>query len=88
VCRELTKRFEEIVRGTARELAERFATAPKGEVTLVLGPGSARGDESATAAAISALEELVGAGVSRRQAANLVARLTGLPRNRLYRASL
>ena len=36
VCRELTKQFEEVVRGTAAELAERFATPPKGEITLVL----------------------------------------------------
>ena len=42
VCRELTKRFEEVVRGTAAELAERFAAPPKGEITLVLGPGAAR----------------------------------------------
>ena len=37
VCRELTKRFEEVVRGTAGELAERFAEPPKGEITLVVG---------------------------------------------------
>ena len=42
VCRELTKRFEEVVRGTAAELAERFGAPPKGEITLVLGPGAAR----------------------------------------------
>src|SRR4051794_32533352 len=41
VCRELTKRFEEVVRGTAAEVAERFAVPPKGEVTLVLGAGAA-----------------------------------------------
>ena len=39
VCRELTKRFEEVVRGTAAELAERFAEPPKGEITLVVGAG-------------------------------------------------
>ena len=37
VCRELTKRFEEVVRGPARELAARFAEPPKGEVTIVFG---------------------------------------------------
>jgi len=36
VCREMTKRFEEVARGTAAELAARFATAPKGEVVVVL----------------------------------------------------
>src|SRR5205085_1816505 len=44
VCRELTKRFEEVARGTAAELAERYAVPPKGEITLVLGPGAAIDD--------------------------------------------
>src|SRR5438045_901374 len=39
VCRELTKRFEEVLRGSAAELAARFTEAPKGEITLVLAPG-------------------------------------------------
>jgi 16S rRNA (cytidine1402-2'-O)-methyltransferase len=40
VARELTKMHEEMVRGTASELAERFAEkAPKGEVTVVFAPG-------------------------------------------------
>jgi 16S rRNA (cytidine1402-2'-O)-methyltransferase len=85
VCRELTKRFEEVVRGTAAELAERFASPAKGEVTLVLGPREVRPDE---ASALEAMSELVDAGVPRRRAAELVSRLTGVARNRLYRASL
>jgi 16S rRNA (cytidine1402-2'-O)-methyltransferase len=86
VCRELTKRFEEIGRGSVAELAERFAGEVKGEVTLVLGPEAvSAGDEEA---AVAAVAELVAAGVARRQAADVVARLTGAPRNRLYRGSL
>ena len=43
VCRELTKVHEEIVRGSAAELAARYADAPpRGEVVLVLGPAIAR----------------------------------------------
>jgi 16S rRNA (cytidine1402-2'-O)-methyltransferase len=39
VCRELTKLHEEISRGTAAELAERYRERPlKGEVVLVIGP--------------------------------------------------
>jgi 16S rRNA (cytidine1402-2'-O)-methyltransferase len=88
VCRELTKRFEEVVRGLPAELAERFAEPPKGEVTLVLGPAAEpRGDVS-EADASSAVAELVAAGTPRRAAADVVARLTGVPRNRLYRGSL
>ena len=94
VCRELTKRFEEIVRGSARELAERFSEAPKGEVTLVVaagaagsaaeGPGAAGGEEDA----IAVVAELAGSGFPRSRAAELVAGLTGIARNRLYRGSL
>ncbi|MGI9111786.1 MAG: 16S rRNA (cytidine(1402)-2'-O)-methyltransferase [Gaiellaceae bacterium] len=85
VCRELTKRFEEVGRGTAAELLELFSDAPKGEVTLVIGGGVAKVEETA---AIEAVRELVGAGVPRRQAANVVARLLSLSRNTLYRESL
>ena len=86
VCRELTKRFEEVARGTAAELAERFDTPPKGEITLVLGPGAATaGDEDS---ALAAVAELVAAGVPRRRAAGIVSGLVGIPRNRLYKQSL
>jgi 16S rRNA (cytidine1402-2'-O)-methyltransferase len=86
VCRELTKRFEEVGRGTVAGLAERFTEPLKGEVTLVLGAGARGGGDADSAAA--AVGELVAAGAARRQAADVVARLTGVPRNRLYRESL
>jgi len=87
VCRELTKRFEEVARGSAREVAERFAAPPKGEITLVVGGGGGpvAADE---APALAAVAELTEAGVPRRQASELVARLTGVSRNRLYRGTL
>ena len=88
VCRELTKRFEEVVRATAAEAAERFREAPKGEVTVVIGPSAAELDRDAGGDAAAAVGELVAAGLPRRRAAELVSRLTGVPRNRLYRSSL
>jgi 16S rRNA (cytidine1402-2'-O)-methyltransferase len=89
VCRELTKRFEEVVRGPASEVAERFETRPKGEITLVLGPGASRDVErEGEDEALAAVAELVEAGVPRRQAAEVVARLVGIPKNRLYKRSL
>jgi 16S rRNA (cytidine1402-2'-O)-methyltransferase len=86
VCRELTKRFEEVVRGPAARVARRFATPPKGEVTLVIGPPAERAGDDA--AALEAVAELVRSGTPRRKAADVVARLTGVPKNRLYRESL
>lgn len=88
VCRELTKRFEEVVRGTAAEVAERFAEPPKGEITLVVGPAAVTRSEPAEGDALAAVSELVEAGVSRKRAAEIVSRLTGVARNRLYRGSL
>ena len=93
VCRELTKAHEEIVRGSAAELAAQYAEAPpRGEVVLVLGAASskAEGDElgsgSAEPAGLSALQRLVEAGAKPRKAATIVAELTGGSANELYRA--
>jgi 16S rRNA (cytidine1402-2'-O)-methyltransferase len=80
VCRELTKLHEEVARGTAAELAERFAEPPKGEVTLVLAAGAAR-DAAVDTRALRELAEHVGA----TRAAALAAALSGRPRNELYR---
>jgi len=87
VCRELSKRFEEVARGSARELAGRFEQAPKGEITLVIGPAAAESAEKEEAAT-AAVAELIGAGLPRRHAVELVAKLTGVARNRLYGRSL
>jgi 16S rRNA (cytidine1402-2'-O)-methyltransferase len=87
VCRELTKRFEEVVRGPAAELARRFDAPPKGEVTLVIGPALAAADPR-PAGAPAAVARLVAAGVPRKVAVDVVAGLTGSARNELYRASL
>jgi 16S rRNA (cytidine1402-2'-O)-methyltransferase len=87
VCRELTKRFEEVVRGSAREVADHFTVAPKGEVTVVVGP-AAKSAAVEEGKALEAVAELIAAGVPRRLAADVVARLAGVPRNTLYRGSL
>ncbi|HZO34964.1 MAG TPA: SAM-dependent methyltransferase, partial [Gaiellaceae bacterium] len=88
VCRELTKRFEEVVRGTAAELAGRFDEPPKGEITLVLAPPGDAPDTAGAESAVAAVAELVAAGTPRRVAADVVARLTGASRNALYRGTL
>ena len=61
------------------------STAPKGEITVVLGPGEQTAD---AAEAREAVTELVAAGTPRRVAADVVSRLTGTARNELYRATL
>ena len=89
VCRELTKVHEEIVRGTAAELAARYADKPpKGEIVLVLAPPAAgsAGSGAPDPAAVEALRKLVDAGAHPRKAAAVVASLTGASANSLYRA--
>ena len=58
------------------------------EITVVLAPAPATPDTLPEQEAIEAVGELVAAGLPRRTAADLVARLTGQSKNRLYRASL
>jgi 16S rRNA (cytidine1402-2'-O)-methyltransferase len=90
VCRELTKVHEEVLRGSAAELARRFDGAPpRGEVVLVVGAPPGRGSASGDApagVAVEAVARLVEAGAKPRAAAGVVAELTGESANALYRA--
>jgi 16S rRNA (cytidine1402-2'-O)-methyltransferase len=84
VCRELTKLHEEVRRGNADELAAYFERAPaRGEIVLVVA-GAPAGTASREDA-LAALGDLVAAGARARPAAGVVARLTGVGANELYR---
>jgi 16S rRNA (cytidine1402-2'-O)-methyltransferase len=84
VCRELTKLHEEIVRGTAAELAARYAeTDPRGEVVLVVGGAPA--PSGLDPAAVEAVRTLVDSGARAKTAAKVIAELTGGSANALYR---
>jgi 16S rRNA (cytidine1402-2'-O)-methyltransferase len=84
VCRELTKLHEEVRRGSAAELAAHYAQgAVRGEIVLAIGaaaPGVASRED-----ALAAVRELVDAGARPRSAAGVVAGLTGVGANELYR---
>ena len=84
VCRELTKLHEEVLRGTAAELAARYGGEPaRGEVALVVGAAPAI--EQSIEESVQALRRLVDAGAKPRAAAAVVAELTGVAANKLYR---
>ncbi|HEX3909918.1 MAG TPA: 16S rRNA (cytidine(1402)-2'-O)-methyltransferase [Solirubrobacteraceae bacterium] len=84
VCRELTKLHEEVRRGQAAELASHYEQhQARGEVVLVVDaapPGAVSREQAA-----AALRELVDAGARARPAAAVLARLTGVAANELYR---
>lgn len=86
VARELTKLHETVVRGTLDALAAdpRFA-APKGEIVVLVGPGSERIATPDEADAVL-LDALTRAGPA--EAASEVAKALGLPRRDLYARAL
>lgn len=84
VCRELTKLHEEVLRGTASEIAGHFALHPaRGEIVLVVAAARPRAADRDQA--VQGLRDLVAAGAKPRSAASVVAKLTGVPANELYR---
>lgn len=84
VARELTKRFEEVRRGTLAELADHYAAnAARGEVTVVVGPPELADAEDLDGRLHAAL-----ADHSVKDAAALVAAATSLPRKVVYARAL
>lgn len=88
VCRELTKLHEEVARGTLSELAARFDTAPRGEITLVLAAVTPLASHAATDALAAGITRLRASGLPTREAAEIAAALTGMPRRVAYDALL
>jgi 16S rRNA (cytidine1402-2'-O)-methyltransferase len=87
VARELTKRFEEVRRGSLGDLAAHYGTAEaRGEICIVVGPAP---EEAAGAEELDArLRAAMAAGLSLRDAAASVAEATGLKRREVYRRAL
>ncbi|PKW14199.1 16S rRNA (cytidine(1402)-2'-O)-methyltransferase [Saccharopolyspora spinosa] len=87
VCRELTKTYEEIRRGSLAELAAWAAEGVRGEITVVLG-----GAEPAAAAdpaeLVALVEERAAEGVRLKDAVAEVAELAGVRKKELYDAVL
>nr|WP_235958868.1 16S rRNA (cytidine(1402)-2'-O)-methyltransferase [Nocardioides acrostichi] len=87
VCRELTKTYEEVVRGPLAELADWAGGGVRGEVTLVVSgavpTASVADDPASLRAAVAAREQ---AGERRKDAILAVARAAGLPKRVVYDA--
>lgn len=87
VCRELTKTFEEVVRGPLGELATWAANGVRGEITVVIsassGPVARRPGEL-----VGEVEEKVGEGMRLKDATREVSAVHGVSRRELYEAVL
>ena len=89
VCRELTKTYEEVLRGTAGEIAAVAAERElRGEITVVVAGEPPRAAAEADGAELRILvDALVADGLSRRDAVTAVADETGVARKRVYAAA-
>lgn len=85
VCRELTKRFEECVNGTLATLAEEFgARSVKGEIVVLIGRSTGNSDDFDLETGLrSAMESM-----SVRDASDVVAKASGLPKRKVYQMAL
>jgi 16S rRNA (cytidine1402-2'-O)-methyltransferase len=84
LCRELTKTYEEVRRGSLGSLIESVAAQPaRGEITLVVA-GSATAAAAADAELVAAVADRVAAGQSRRDAIATVALSAAVSRRHLY----
>jgi 16S rRNA (cytidine1402-2'-O)-methyltransferase len=97
LARELTKRHEEVLRGTLAELARRCeAEPPRGECTLVVAGASAAGAEPVSETTVAELDRSIDAalaaglarGDSVRDLASEIAATTGRPRRAVYARAL
>jgi len=86
VCRELTKRFEEVSRGTLAELADAFAErSVKGEIVVLVD--RARGVQVSDQSMEDALRDALKT-MRLKDAATAVSEALGLPRRKVYQAAL
>ncbi len=87
VCRELTKIYEEVFRGTISQAIEHF-TEPRGEFTLVIEGKKERDKPQLTEDIERQLHHMRLSGVAAKEAIAKVAGETGLSKKELYRAWL
>jgi 16S rRNA (cytidine1402-2'-O)-methyltransferase len=85
LCRELTKTYEEVRRGSLGDLtASAVEREPRGEITLVIGGVPARSAERTDAELLAAVARHEAAGLSRRDAVAATAQEYGVARRRVY----
>ena len=87
VCRELTKTYEEVRRGSLSDLVSWAGEGVKGEVTLVVAGASTAPATFSDDQLRADVAELEASGSSRRDAVSAVASRTGVARRRVYNAA-
>ena len=90
LCRELTKRHEEVRRTTLGEAVDWYEeNQPKGEFVLIVeGAEPAEEEPISLEEGVRRARELYASGVRMKDAVKQVAKETGLPKNELYQLSV
>ena len=88
VCRELTKTYEEVRRGSLADVSAWAADGVRGEVTIVVDGAPAVPPAELDADQLRSLVDAAAAdGLSRKDAVSQVAARTGIPRKTVYAAA-
>jgi 16S rRNA (cytidine1402-2'-O)-methyltransferase len=85
VCRELTKTYEQVLRGTLADLAAELAQDVRGEITVVVA-GAPPGSPDVDVDPAAAVAEREAAGAARKNAIAAVAADLGLPKRAVFDA--
>lgn len=88
VCRELTKTYEEVIRGPLSALAERASAEQlRGEIAIVIA-GAPENHDLTAADVVDQVTERIAQGERMKQAVAEIAELTGVSKRELYEAAL
>jgi 16S rRNA (cytidine1402-2'-O)-methyltransferase len=83
LCREISKTYEEVIRGTIGEIAARCESEVRGEITLVI-EGATAVAEASDADLVAAVNALTASGVDRKAAIAEVAVRYAVPKRRVF----
>jgi 16S rRNA (cytidine1402-2'-O)-methyltransferase len=89
IVREITKTYEETIRGPLSQLAERFGREQAlGEIVIIIEGAPDTDDTVSSSTVALKVEDLIEAGLSLKQASALIAKLTGASRREIYQGAL
>lgn len=90
ICRELTKRYEQYMRGSLCQVRDELAEqGARGEFVILVAGAAEAGDEAAADGDYAALiRELMDQGIDKKEAVRIVAKRCGVPKRSVYQAAL
>lgn len=89
VARELTKKFEEVLRGKVKDILVSFKTKkPKGELVIIIEGSKGILEKEIKGSPFDLLNDIIKAGVHKKDAAKIIARYSEVSKNELYKRAI